>query len=211
MAATSQGSWPLTWINSCHRALVSGRRTRVLAELLAARLPQRASVLDIGCGDGVISSLIASFRPDVSIQGVEFLVRPECKIKCRAFDGLTLPHPDASFDVCLFVDVLHHTEDPAIMLREAARVTRRFVLLKDHVDENMLDDVTLRFMDWVGNRPHGVVLTYNYQSRKQWAEYFLRCGLKEETWTSEVSLYAWPFSLLVGRKLHFVAMLGKTG
>ena len=75
----------------------------------------------------------------------------------------------------------------------------------------MLDDVTLRFMDWVGNRPHGVVLTYNYQSRKQWAEYFLRCGLKEETWTSEVSLYAWPFSLLVGRKLHFVAMLGKTG
>jgi len=183
----------------------------VLAELLAARLPQRASVLDIGCGDGVISSLIASVRPDVSIQGVEFLVRPECKIKCRAFDGLTLPHPDASFDVCLFVDVLHHTEDPAIMLREAARVTRRFVLLKDHVDENMLDDVTLRFMDWVGNRPHGVVLTYNYQSRKQWAEHFLRCGLKEETWTSEVSLYPWPFSLIVGRKLHFVAMLRKTG
>ena len=209
MAATSQGSWPLTWINSCHKALVSGRRTPALAELLAAMLPQRASVLDIGCGDGVISSLIASLRPDVSIQGVEFLVRPGCKIECRAFDGLTLPHPDASFDVCLFVDVLHHTEDPAILLREAVRVTRDFVLLKDHVDENILDDITLRFMDWVGNRPHGVVLTYNYQSHREWTEHFSRCGLREQTWTCDVPHYRWPFSLVVGRKLHFVAMLRK--
>jgi len=56
-------------------------------------------------------------------------------------------------------DVLHHTQDPAVLLREAVRVSRSFVLLKDHLDENILDDVTLRLMDWVGNRPHGVVLT----------------------------------------------------
>ncbi|HEY6946493.1 MAG TPA: class I SAM-dependent methyltransferase [Candidatus Acidoferrum sp.] len=209
MAASSQTSWPLTWISYCHRALVSQRRTRVLAELLAAKLPQRATVLDVGCGDGAIGSLIASLRPDVSIQGVEYMVRPGCKINCHSFDGSNLPFPDASFDVCFFVDVLHHTEDPAVLLREATRVTRSFVLLKDHVDENFLDNLTLRFMDWVGNRPHGVVLTYNYQSRKQWAEHFLRCGLKEETWTSEVPLYSWPFHLVIGRGLHFVALLRK--
>lgn len=209
MAATPQGYWPLTWISSCHKAFVSWRRTRVLAELLAARLPQHASVLDVGCGDGAIGSLIASLRPDVSVQGVEFLVRQECKIECRAFDGSTLPYPDASFDVCMFVDVLHHIEDPAILLSEAVRVTRRFVLLKDHLDENFLDDISLRFMDWIGNRPHGVVLTYNYQSKKEWEEDFSRCGLQEETWTSAVPLYPWPFSLLAGRKLHFVAMLRK--
>lgn len=209
MAATSQGSWPLTWISSCHRALVSQRRASVLAELLAARVPQRANVLDIGCGDGAIGSRVASQRPDVSIQGVEYLVRLDCKIACQSFDGSTLPFPDASFDVCLFVDVLHHTHDPAVLLREAARVTRSFVLLKDHLDENIFDNFTLRFMDWVGNRPHGVVLTYNYQSRKQWAEYFCKCGLKEETWTTSVPLYPWPFSLVVGRGLHFVALLRK--
>lgn len=210
MAATSQGSWPLTWISSCHKALVSGRRTRVLAELLAAKLPQRAAVLDVGCGDGAIGSVIASLRPDVSIQGVEYLVRPGCKIECQSFDGSTLPFSDASFDVCLFVDVLHHTQDPAVLLREATRVTRSFVLLKDHLDENILDDLTLRFMDWVGNRPHGVVLPYNYKSRKQWTEYFLKCGLKEENWTSKVPLYPWPFSVVVGRGLHFVALLRKS-
>src|SRR5437763_15661253 len=109
MAATSQGSWPLTWINSCHRALVSGRRTRVVPELLAARLPQRASVLDIGCGDGVISSLMASARPDESIHGVEFMVLPGCISMCRALDVLTRPHPNTSVDEWHFMDVLNNT------------------------------------------------------------------------------------------------------
>jgi SAM-dependent methyltransferase len=192
-----------------HHAFVFQRRTRVLAEMLAGQIPQGASVLDIGCGDGTIASLIAQIRPDVSIQGVEFLVRPGCKIECHAFDGSRLPFPDASFDVCLFVDVLHHTLDPVILLREAARVSRSFVLLKDHLDENVFDDATLRFMDWVGNRPYGVVLTYNYQSRKQWAEHFSRCGLAEASWSMQVPLYPAPFSLLVGRGLHFVSLLKK--
>jgi len=178
--------------------------------MLAAQIPQRASVLDIGCGDGTVGSLIKQLRPDIAMQGVEFLVRPGCKIECRPFDGSSLPFPEASFDVCLFVDVLHHTQDPAILLREAARVSRTLVLLKDHLDENFLDDMTLRFMDWVGNRPHGVVLTYNYQSRKQWAEHFSNCALAEVNWTTEVPLYSAPFSLVVGRGLHFVSLLKKT-
>lgn len=210
MAATSQGSWLLSWISRLHHAFVFQRRMRALAELLAAQIPKGASVLDVGCGDGSIAGRIAELRPDISIQGVEFLVRPECKIECCSFDGLTLPYPDGSFDLCVFVDVLHHTQDPAILLREAVRVTRDFVLLKDHLDENFLDDITLRFMDWVGNRPHGVVLTYNYQSRKQWAAYFSACGLKEENWIGDVPLYPWPFSLVAGRGLHFISLLKKT-
>jgi ubiquinone/menaquinone biosynthesis C-methylase UbiE len=209
MPDAPQTSWPLSWIGRWHHAFVSGRRVRVLAEMLAAQVPQGASVLDIGCGDGTIGNLVARQRPDVSIHGVEFLVRPGCKIECRPFDGSSLPFPDASFDVCLFVDVLHHTKDPAILLGEAARVSRSFVLVKDHVDENFLDDVTLRLMDWVGNRPHGVVLTYNYQSRKEWVEHFSRSGLAEVTWTTQVPLYPWPFRLLVGRGLHFVSLLIK--
>jgi len=209
MPTSPQASWPFTWIGRWHHAFVFERRARVLAELLAAQIPRGAAVLDVGCGDGTIASLIAQIRPDISIRGVECMVRPGCKIECRAFDGATLPYPDASFDVCMFVDVLHHTQDPAVLLGEAARVTRSFVLLKDHLDENILDNITLRFMDWVGNRPHGVVLTYNYQSRKQWTEYFSQCGLKEETWNPTVPLYARPFSVIVGRGLHFVSLLKK--
>jgi SAM-dependent methyltransferase len=197
-------------MGSWHRAFVFQRRTRVLAEMLVAQLPQRAAVLDIGCGDGTIASIIAQLRPDISIQGVEFMVRPGCKIECHSFDGLTLPFANSTFDVCLFVDVLHHTEDPSVLMREAVRVSRSLVLIKDHLEENALDNLTLRLMDWVGNRPHGVLLTYNYQNRKQWTELFLNLGLSEASWTTQVPLYTWPLRLLAGRELHFVSLLKKT-
>jgi SAM-dependent methyltransferase len=178
--------------------------------MLAAQLPRNAAVLDVGCGDGTIASLILELRPDVSIRGVEFLVRPGCQIECTAFDGDTLPFPDAAFDVCMFVDVLHHTQDVTVLLREAIRVSRGFVLIKDHLDENALDHSTLRCMDWVGNRPHGVALTYNYQSREQWESHFAKCGLAQSSWNAKVPLYPAPFSYLLGRGLHFISLLKKS-
>lgn len=209
MRADLQASPSLSWIGRWHGTIVFERRARVLAELLASRLPRNASVLDIGCGNGTVGSLIAELRRDITIQGVELLVRPGCKIPCREFDGSVLPFAPCSFDVCIFVDVLHHTDNISALLREAARVSRCYVLLKDHLRENALDDLTLRFMDWVGNRPHGVRLTNNYRSYKQWSNHFSESRLSEENWTTEVPLYPAPLSLFAGRKLHFIALLRK--
>jgi SAM-dependent methyltransferase len=199
----------LSWIGRWHHTLVFGRRVRVLAEHLSTQLPHGASVLDIGCGDGTIASLISQRRPDLSFEGVELAVRPVCRILCRAFDGVKLPFADRTFDGCMFVDVLHHTDDVTVLLREAARVSRSFVLLKDHLSENALDDATLRLMDWVGNRPHGVRLPHNYQGRQAWSRIFANCGLAESTWTAAVPLYPAPFSLVLGRGLHFIALMRK--
>ena len=203
-------SWPLSWIARSHRALVFGRRARVLAEALAPLIPADArSVLDIGCGDGTIASLIAERRPDLAVEGVEVIPRPSCRVPCRAFDGAKLPFPDRSFDVCVFVDVLHHTTDLTQLLREAARVSRTCVVLKDHLSESSFDHATLRAMDWIGNRPHGVTLTYNYQSRIQWQRHFATCGLRATQVSSDLPLYPFPFSKIFGRRLHFVAQLAK--
>jgi ubiquinone/menaquinone biosynthesis C-methylase UbiE len=120
-----------------------------------------------------------------------------------------LPFPDGAFDSCLFVDVLHHTTDVTQLLREATRVSRSVVLVKDHLSENFFDHAVLSCMDWVGNRPHGVVLPYNYQSRRQWEQHFAACGLQAKQFSTDLALYPFPFSLLFGRKLHFVAQLRK--
>ncbi len=112
----------------------------------------------------------------------------------------------------MFVDVLHHAPDGqgiTRLLSEACRVSRRFVLIKDHLSESRFDFKTLQFMDWVGNRPHGVVLPYNYQSRAQWDRYFSQAGLTVQSWDDRIPIYPFPFSALFGRRLHFVAMLGK--
>ncbi len=204
-----QSSLLLNAVKYAHGAMVHHRRVRVLAQALAAQIPPNASVLDIGCGDGTLASLIAQQRPDISIKGVEVLPRPGCIIECHPFDGNTLPFPDNSVDVCMLVDVLHHTTDVRVLLNEAARVARSNVLLKDHLSENALDHATLRFMDWVGNCPHGVILPYNYQSRAQWHAHFAAANLAPVTFTTAIPLYPAPASLIVGRNLHFIAALQK--
>jgi SAM-dependent methyltransferase len=212
MENDSQGSLALSLLKRVHGRAVFSRRVRVFAESLADKIRPGALVLDIGCGDGTIASLITRQNPAVSIRGIEFSPRPTCLIECAVFDGATIPHPSASFDVCMFVDVLHHAPDAqgiARLLSEACRVSRRFVLIKDHLSESRFDFRTLQFMDWVGNRPHGVVLPYNYQSRDQWNRYFSQAGLTVRDWNDQIPIYPFPFSALFGRRLHFIALLEK--
>jgi SAM-dependent methyltransferase len=207
-----QGSLALSVLKRAHGRAVFGRRVRVLSESLAQKIPPGASVLDIGCGDGTIASLITRQNPTVSIRGIEFAPRPTCLIECAPFDGVSIPHPSESFDMCMFVDVLHHAPDAqgiTRLLSEACRVSRHFVLIKDHLSENRFDYKTLQFMDWVGNRPHGVVLPYNYQSRKQWNHYFSQASLNLRDWNDQIPIYPFPFSALFGRRLHFLALLEK--
>jgi len=194
-------------VGALHAPLVFDRRTRVLSGELAALLPKGASVLDVGCGDGTISAMIGAARPDASLRGVDVMLRPETRIPVEVFDGRTLPAADKSMDVVMFVDVLHHTEDPMVLLREAARVARRLVLLKDHTRDGLLAGARLRFMDWVGNAPHGVVLPYNYWSEAQWRRGFAALGLTVAAWRSEIGLYPFPASLVFGRGLHCIVAL----
>ena len=196
-------------IGLVHDSYVFDRRVQVLAGHLAEALPPGARVLDVGCGDGRVARLVMERRPDVSISGIDVLIRGQTQIPVREFDGQRIPHGDASFDAVSFVDVLHHTEDPMVLLREAARVARGSVVIKDHTRDGLLAGPTLRFMDWVGNARHGVVLPYNYWPARRWHAAFEELGLGVESWTSDVGLYPPPLSWAFGRSLHFVARLGK--
>ncbi len=120
-----------------HGSLVFNRRARVLSERLAQMLPPNATVLDVGCGDGSIDRLIGERRPDVTISGVDLIVRPRTHIPVTAFDGKRIPFEDGAFDIVMFVDVLHHTDDLETLLREARRVARRAVVLKDHTRDGL--------------------------------------------------------------------------
>ena len=190
-----------------HDNLVFSRRARVLARELGGVLPDAHTVLDVGCGDGLIDRIICEQRPGLSITGVDVLVRPHTHIPVQQFDGIRLPFADKSFDVVLFTDVLHHTEDPEILLREARRVARVALVLKDHTKEGPLAYLTLRFMDWVGNARHGVALPYNYWTHSQWMDALRSLGLTVESWKAALGLYPRPASWLFDRRLHFVARI----
>jgi len=193
-------------VGALHEKLVFGRRVRVLASHLAALIPPNAKVLDVGCGEGTIDLLVAQQSPGISIEGIDVLVRPTVRIPVRAFDGIHIPYPDASFDTVMFVDVLHHADDPLLLLQEAMRVGRS-VVIKDHLRKGILAGATLRFMDWVGNAHHGVALPYNYWSEAEWDAAFDAVGLKLVEINRSLGLYPAPASWIFERGLHFVGRL----
>jgi ubiquinone/menaquinone biosynthesis C-methylase UbiE len=194
-------------VEAVHGRKVLGRRFRVLSEQVSQLIPPESSVLDIGCGSGDIDKLILERRKDVTISGIDVLVRQDTAIEVTEYDGSTLPCDDNSYDAVIFVDVLHHTDNIERLLAEAGRVAGKCVILKDHTMEGLFSKARLNFMDRVGNRRFGVNLTYNYYTKKQWLEAFEKAGLAVDVWNTKLDLYPWPFSMVFDSGLHFVARL----
>ena len=91
-----------------HSKFTYDRRVQVLAEHMAGQIDSASEILDIGCGDGQISELIASKVANSSISGIDVMERSIANIEVSKYDGLNIPLADNSVDTCTFVDVLHH-------------------------------------------------------------------------------------------------------
>jgi len=195
-------------VDALHRRFVFGRRVRILADRIAPLLPKDSTILDVGCGDGRVAESVMHRRPDVRTTGVDVLARRHARINVQLFDGAHLPFGDGAFDVAMFVDVLHHTDDPTVLLREAHRVAK-YVILKDHTLRGVGARATLAAMDWIGNAHHGVRLPYNYWTDERWREAFVDVGLEIVHWESALHMYPLPFSWTFDRHLHFIAVLSR--
>ena len=154
-------------VEALHNWYVHDSRPRILSHHLVELIPKNSSILDVGCGDGLLARLISQNRTDVTLKGIDTLVRQRTYIPIEPFDGEMIPYENESFDGVMFVDVLHHSVDPMILLREAARVGRKIILIKDRTLHVLFAAQTLRFMDKVGNARHGVSLPYNYWPKER--------------------------------------------
>jgi ubiquinone/menaquinone biosynthesis C-methylase UbiE len=92
------------------------------------------SVLEVGCGSGVLLEEMARCLGASRIVGVDYspsIAKVAGKVQSVivAADGLDLPFPDKTFDLAYFADVLEHVLDPGALLREVGRVARRIAFL----------------------------------------------------------------------------------
>jgi SAM-dependent methyltransferase len=195
-------------VGSAHGQVVHGRRIEKIVAAVAPLLEPGWSVCDVGCGDGRISRMLGEAVPGLSLRGFEIRPRGEALIPVEAFDGRRLPIEDRSVDAVIMVDVLHHTDDPLALMTEACRVARKAIVLKDHRTSRPLAGLVLRLMDWVGNRPHGVVLPYNFWSEERWRSAWDSLGLRLEAYRTRLDLYPGPARWLFESGLQFVARLG---
>jgi ubiquinone/menaquinone biosynthesis C-methylase UbiE len=200
-------SFIVRFVGGLHQRLVKPRQSRRIVDCLVESLPAAGRVLDVGCGTGKISRLLRERNPKLRVEGIDILAQPRAEIEVKVFDGERIPFADKAFDAVIFVDVLHHTNKHAALLKEAFRVSKNLVVVKDHICRTRFDFVVLAFMDWVGNRPLGIQSIHNYYSQSQWWQLFENVGVAKPEVTWIKGLYPFPFNLIFERNKQVIFRL----
>lgn len=108
------------------RAFKDGKTERICA-LIAEIHPRIETVLVVGCGKGTESAILAQ-QLGAKVIGVDTLddFDPEARAVAdlRVGDALALDFPDDSFDFIYSYHALEHVGNPALALREMARVLK---------------------------------------------------------------------------------------
>ena len=125
--------------NPAVRRLMS-RFNRTLRELFLEAAPD--SVLDIGCGEGVLTEQWAvgygTHPPPGRVVGTdladpkleaEWAGRERANLRFAAMPVESLSFADDEFDLVAATEVLEHVSDPELAVKEMARVARRWLLV----------------------------------------------------------------------------------
>jgi SAM-dependent methyltransferase len=121
--------------NPVVRRLMSGFQ-RTLDELFAEAAPE--SVLDIGCGEGVLTEqwarrlgsgrVVGTDLEDPKLEA-EWATRRRPNLQFQAMRVESLSFADDEFDLVAATEVLEHVDHPEAAVAEMARVARRWLLV----------------------------------------------------------------------------------
>lgn len=140
---------------------------RVVDGYFGSRLPQ-IRCLDVGCHEGFFS--LAMARKGVGkVRGVD--VRPESLEKGRlvaqilGFHNLTYDQQNCEslaieetepYELCLFLGVLYHLENPMLALRNISRATKELCIIETQVVDEVEGRAEWGAREWT--RPYGGIL-----------------------------------------------------
>ncbi|MEI9993271.1 MAG: class I SAM-dependent methyltransferase [Rhizomicrobium sp.] len=96
------------------------------------------TVLEVGCGTGMVLEKLAQRGLGHSFTGIEISdgrvatakANSGAEIRIEPYDGRTIPFADESFDLVYATHVLEHVVDPRGFLHELRRVARRYVYVE---------------------------------------------------------------------------------
>lgn len=95
-------------------------------------------ILDVGCGNGFFTYYLSKFADTVGLDYSRYMlsINP-CNTLVQG-SALSLPFKNETFDLVFCSDLLHHVEDPTIVVREMKRVSKKYVVLSEPNRNNPL-------------------------------------------------------------------------
>jgi 2-polyprenyl-3-methyl-5-hydroxy-6-metoxy-1,4-benzoquinol methylase len=186
--------------NPVVRRLMTGFHS-ALDELWDRAAPE--SVLDVGCGEGVLTVDWAQRLGDRRVVGIdlddpklraEWAGRSRPNLEFRAEEATRLSFEDSEFDLATAIEVLEHVPEPEATVAEMARVARRHLLVSVPREPlwralNMARGAYLRDL---GNTPGHV----NHWSKRDFVSLLSRHGAVEEARSP------FPWTMLLVRLGH---------
>ncbi len=136
------------------------------------------SVLDVGCGKGLLGKLIFSELGN-AVHLLDISEKdPDAGLSYKTYDGKTIPFEGKSFDAVVLVNVLHHANDPRALLKEVARVAKKRVIIVEYTYFNVFHRLANCLIDLrtlVLSNPNANV-PLNFMQWDAWVKVFDECG-----------------------------------
>ena len=143
---------------------------------VARVLPPRADILDVGCGNGFIAHHLQSML-GTTVVGLDVGPSTAARINYLPYDGRHFPVRDQSFDAVLLCYVLHHAQDPRLVLNEVSRVLRDGGLAI--IYEDMPSMWWDRAVCWTHDRQwRGRTGPCTFQAEQDWRRMFSLAGFE---------------------------------
>jgi SAM-dependent methyltransferase len=133
-------------------------------------------VLDLGAGEGYVAAALGGR----AVCAVDVGPFRRAAVPYVVYDGRRLPFADGAIDTTLLLLTLHHCARAGAVLDEAARVTRRRLIVTESVHRNPRDLTWLRLLDARVNRlRHGgrMAAPVRFRTSEEWDALFTARGL----------------------------------
>jgi len=153
------------------------RAAQEMAKDCQGFIKKGSKILDLGCG----SAIAAKAFQDVfqaKIIGVDIIDRRIFPIPFKLIDGVFLPFPEKSFDTVLISYVLHHSQDPIALLKEAKKVVIDKILIYEDIPEGIFSDFICQLHGFVFNKFfQNSEDDFNFKTENEWKKIFENLGL----------------------------------
>jgi len=134
-----------------------------------------SKILDLGCGSAIIGKTFQDFFK-AEILGIDIVDKRVEKISFQIYDGKNIPFPENSFDLVLINYVLHHSQDPIALLKEAKRVSKKIIIFED-LPEGFFSKIYCKLHQLSFDKLFGNSSKTSFKTEKNWEKIFKEVGL----------------------------------